>query len=90
MNMFAHAGISKRVKWIATRRAMESLEFFMLLMDFEEYELLPLRRNLSWRSLRVWLRRWREVVGYAQLTWIMKSRGIARKEVEQVALLEYS
>src|SRR3984957_3075285 len=90
MNMFAHAGISKRVKWMATKQAMGLLEFFMLLMDFEEYELIPLRRNLSWRSLRVWLRHWREVAGYAQLTWIMKSRGIARKDVEQVALLEYS
>ncbi len=60
------------------------------MMDFEEYELLPLRRNLSWRSLRVWLRRWRELLGYAQLIWIMKRRGIAGKEVEQVALLELS
>jgi hypothetical protein len=60
------------------------------MLDFEEYELIPLRRNLSWRSLRVWWRRWREVLGYAQLTWIMKSRKIAGKEVEQVALLEYS
>jgi UDP-MurNAc hydroxylase len=90
MNMFSQAGISKRVRWIATRQSMRLLEFFMLMLDFEEYELIPLWRNLSWRSLRVWSRRWREVVGYAQLTWIMKSRRIAGKEVEQVALLEYS
>ena len=69
---------------------MRLLGFFMLMLDFEEYELIPLRRNFSWRSLRVWSRRWREVLGYVQLTWIMKSRKIAGKEVEQVALLEYS
>jgi hypothetical protein len=40
--------------------------------------------------LRVWMRRWREVLGYAQLIWIMKIRRITGKEVEQVALLEYS
>jgi len=90
MNMFGHTGISKRVKWVATGQSMSLLGFFMLMLDFEEYELIPLRRNLSWRSLRVWSRRWREVLGYAQLTWIMKSRKIAGKEVEQVALLEYS
>jgi hypothetical protein len=88
--MFSQTGISKRVRWIATKKAMGLLGFFMLMLDFEEYELIPLRRNLSWRSLRVWLRRWREVLGYVQLTWIMKSRKIAGKEVEQVALLEYS
>jgi hypothetical protein len=60
------------------------------MLDFEEYEIIPLRRNLAWRSLRVWMRRWREVVGYLQLSWIMKSRKIGGKEVEQVALLEFS
>ncbi|MGB6307211.1 MAG: MBL fold metallo-hydrolase [Steroidobacteraceae bacterium] len=90
MNMFGQTGISKRVKWVMTRQSAGLLGFFMLMLDFEEYELIPLRRNLSWRSLRVWARRWREVLGYAQLTWIMKSRKIAGREVEQVALLEYS
>jgi UDP-MurNAc hydroxylase len=90
MNMFSQTGISKRVKWLATKRSMPLLGFFMLLLDFEEYELIPLRRNLSWRSIRVWSRRWRELVGYAQLIWIMKRRRITGKQVEQVALLEYS
>ena len=90
MNMFAHAGISKRTKWLASRRSMELLAFFMLMLDLEEYELLPLRKNLSLRSLRVWARRWREVIGYVQLIWLMKTRKISGKEVEQVALLELS
>lgn len=90
MNMFAHAGISKRVKRLATRKSMGLLGLFMQILDFEEYELIPLHRNLSWRSLRVWARRWREALGYVQLTWIMKRRKITGKEVEQVALLEFS
>ena len=36
------------------------------------------------------MRRWREVLGYGQLIWIMRSRKISGEEVEQVALLEYS
>jgi UDP-MurNAc hydroxylase len=90
MNMFSQTGISKRVKWMATKQSMALLSFFMLMLDFEEYAVIPLHRNLSWRSLRVWMRRWREVLGYAQLIWIMKNRRITGKEVEQVALLEYS
>jgi UDP-MurNAc hydroxylase len=90
MNMFAHAGISKRTRWLATRDAMDLLGFFMFMLDLQEYELIPLHRNLSWRSIRVWIRRWREVLGYAQLIWLMKRRRISGKEVEQVALLEYS
>jgi hypothetical protein len=35
---------------------MQLLGFFMLMLDFEEYELIPLHRNLSWRGLRVWMR----------------------------------
>ena len=90
MNMFAHAGISKRSKWRATTVTMPLLNFFMSLLDFAEYELLPLRRNVTWRSIRVWARRWREVLGYVQLIWVMKRRRISGKEVEQVALLELS
>jgi len=90
MNMFSQTGISKRIKWIATRRSMAALSFFMLMLDYEEYQLIPLRNHLSWRSARVWSRRWRELLGYAQLIWIMKRRRISGKEVEQVALLEFS
>jgi len=90
MNMFSQTGISKRVKWLATKQSMKLLSSFMQLLDFEEYAVLPLHRNLTWRSLRVWARRWREVLGYGQLIWIMKSRKINGKEVEQVALLEFS
>jgi hypothetical protein len=90
MNMFSHAGISKRLRWIASRESMRQLLFFAQMLDFEEYEVIPLHRNLSWRSIRVWLRRWRELFGYAQMLWIMRTRSIGGKELEQVALLEHS
>ncbi len=90
MNMFGQGGISKRIKWVGSSQSMGLLGFFVLMTDFEEYDLIPLHRNLTWRSIRVWMRRWREVIGYAQLLWIMKRRKITGKEVEQVALLEYS
>ena len=43
MNMFSQTGISKRIKWIATKRSMPILRFFMLMLDYEEYALIPLR-----------------------------------------------
>jgi hypothetical protein len=33
-----------------------------MLLDFYELEMLPLRKNLTWRSLGIRLRRWREIV----------------------------
>ena len=33
-----------------------------LLLDLYELEVLPLRKNFSWRAITVRLRRWREIV----------------------------
>jgi len=71
LNMFGQAGISKRVRYLATRADMKRLRMFEFLLDLYEVELLPLRRNFSWRSLRAWLRRWRELLLYLRiLPWL--------------------
>ena len=71
MNMFGHAWISKRVRYFATRTDMKRLRLFEVLLEMYEVELLPLRRDFSWRSLQAWTRRWREPLLYLHiLLWL--------------------
>jgi hypothetical protein len=71
MNMFGHAGISKRVRFLAVRADMKRLRAFEVLLDLYEVELLPLRNNFSLRSLQAWMRRWREPLLYLHiLLWL--------------------
>ena len=71
MNMFGHAWISKRVRYFATRTDMKRLRLFEVLLEMYEVELLPVRRNFSWRSLQAWTRRWREPLLYLHiLLWL--------------------
>jgi hypothetical protein len=46
MNMFGHAGISKRVRYLATHAEMPWLKRFELMLSMYESELLPIRKNL--------------------------------------------
>lgn len=66
MNMFHHAGISKRVHYFATAAAMPKLKRFVAILDMAEAELFPLRSNISARSIRALLPRWREALLYSR------------------------
>jgi len=85
MNMFGHAGISKRVRYLASHADMRRLRLFEFLLECYEVELLPLRRNLSARSLRVWLRRWREAVLDLQIAFMLAA-GHNLIQIEQLLL----
>jgi UDP-MurNAc hydroxylase len=67
MNMFAHAGISKRVHYYATKAEMPALGRFTMLCELIEAELFPLRGNFNARAFRALLPRWREGVLYSQV-----------------------
>jgi len=67
MNMFSHAGISKRVHFFATRAAMPALRRFVALCDLKEAEIFPLSGLLSRRAIRAALPRWREGLLYGQM-----------------------
>lgn len=67
MNMFAHAGISKRVHYFANKADMAVLKRFARLCEGAEGELFPLTAHLKRRSVRALLPRWREGVLYAQI-----------------------
>jgi UDP-MurNAc hydroxylase len=66
-NMFSHVGISKRVTYKLRQKDARYLRAFTNLLAAYEYEVLPLRRLFSRRTLRVYLRRWREIILYVQL-----------------------
>jgi len=65
--MFAVFWASKRVSVEVRSGAMRDFLVFMQLLDMWEYEFFPLRQLFTARSLEVWLRRWREVLDYAQI-----------------------
>ncbi|HEY8434523.1 MAG TPA: hypothetical protein VIK68_07905 [Sphingomicrobium sp.] len=66
MNMFQHAGISKRVHYYATTAAMPALKRFVAILELAEAEVFPLRSNLNLRAIRALLPRWREGLLYAR------------------------
>lgn len=67
MNMFGHAGISKRVQYYATREKMPALKRFNAILELFECEVLPLLDNFSARTLKALLPRWREGILYAKV-----------------------
>ena len=67
LNMFEHAGISKRVHYHATREAMPALKRFDTILKMAEAELFPLRRHLNRRTIRALLPRWREGLLYVRV-----------------------
>lgn len=82
MNMFGHAAISKRVHYYATREALPALGRLTMLLDLAECELLPIRRNFTWRTVRALLPRWREGVLYASVLLDLK-RGLDFPAIEE-------
>jgi UDP-MurNAc hydroxylase len=67
MNMFGHAGISKRVHFYGTAESMPALKRFVTLTELAEAEIFPLRGHFSLRAIKALLPRWREGVLYAQV-----------------------
>ena len=86
MNMFGHAGISKRVRYLATHAEMPWLKRFELMLSMYESELLPIRKNLSLRFLKTFALRWRELLLYAQVA-VRMAVGQNPVEIEQRLLL---
>ena len=81
VNMFSHIGISKRVVYRATHADARYLDRLNTLLAAYEYEVLPLRLLFSLRTARVYLRRWRELIVYAQVLLALR-RGRRMPEIE--------
>jgi UDP-MurNAc hydroxylase len=62
LRMFSTWTASKRLKiHLPSPNQLKLIIFLFLLLDFYELEMLPLRRNFTFRSLGIRLRRWREI-----------------------------
>ena len=83
IRMFSTWGASKRLK-IRLREdaALAKVGKFLTLLDAHEHHLLPLRSNLSLRSLGVRARRWREAAEAARLVWYKLTRGKIPSPIE--------
>jgi UDP-MurNAc hydroxylase len=63
IRMFSVWPASKRLRvHLSSRSQLKSLAILFKLLDMYELEMLPLRKNLSWRAVTVRLRRWRELL----------------------------
>lgn len=87
MNMFQHAGISKRVHYYATNAAMPKLKRFVAVLELAEAELFPLRSNVNWRAVRALLPRWREGLLYVRVL-VELARGEDLPDLEEKYLAE--
>ena len=65
--IFSHMCIGKRVFYKVTASHKKYMEALNLVFNAYEYDLLPVRRLFTWRSVESWSMRWREVVLYMQL-----------------------
>jgi UDP-MurNAc hydroxylase len=73
LNMFHHAGISKRCRFLATSKAdLDRLSTVFAHLERVELGFLPLRRAYLGALGRTYVRRWRELFVYAQAFWLMK------------------
>lgn len=67
LNMFSHIGISKRVRYLSRYADSKYMSYFNTLLAAYEYEVLPLQRLFSSRTIKAYARRWRELLLYCQI-----------------------
>jgi len=86
-NMFGHAGISKRCAYVASNHDdLRRLGAIVTHLDRHELGLLPVSWRYRARLVLAYVRRWREVVVYAQALWLMKVRRLPIWLVEEAIL----
>jgi UDP-MurNAc hydroxylase len=64
--IFSHMCIGKRVFYKVTGKHKKYMEALNMVFNAYEYDLLPLRKLFTRRSLESWLMRWRELILYMQ------------------------
>lgn len=64
--IFSHMCIGKRVFYKVTNAHKKYMEALNLVFNACEYDLLPMRKLFTQRSVESWLMRWREIILYLQ------------------------
>jgi UDP-MurNAc hydroxylase len=89
-NMFGHAGISKRCAFVASNHAdLNRLGAVVAHLDQHELGRYPASWAHRARLVLAYVRRWRELVVYAQALWLLKVKRLPIWLVEE-AILERS
>jgi UDP-MurNAc hydroxylase len=65
--IFSHMAIGKRVFYKVTKKSKPKMELLNLIYNLEEYNMIPLKKNFSKRSIENWLLRYRELYLYVLL-----------------------
>lgn len=74
-NMFHHAGISKRCRFIASNAAeLALLRRVLARLDRSEHGVAPFTGSMARRLAQAYLRRWRELFVYLHAAWLIKIR----------------
>ena len=86
MNMFHHSSISKRNQYIfKTEQQLLQYEKFQDLLEYVELEVFPIRMKYIGNLVKSYVRRWREVIVYAQ-AFLLKRKGMPIYDVEEEIL----
>ena len=64
LDLFSHLSISKRVKYKVTKKTKSKMNGLNLLFNCYEYDIVPIRKNFTIRSMQNWSLRWRELLLY--------------------------
>lgn len=86
-NMFHHAGISKRCRYLAVNADdMAQLVRMVGFLDNCELGVYPKSRAYRQRLYSTYVRRWRELLVYAHALWLLKVRKMPMYLVEEAVL----
>lgn len=86
-NMFHHAGISKRCRFLASNdRDLNRLKLVFSHLEAVELGVLPLSRAYLWRFFRAYAARWREIFVYIAAAWHARTTGKPMYLVEEIIL----
>lgn len=86
-NMFHHAGISKRCKFISNNAVdLYRMQALMALLDGVELGKYPFKLNYAIRLLFTYIGRWREILIYAKAFWLMRVNKTPIYMVEEIIL----
>jgi hypothetical protein len=86
-NMFHHACVSKRCRFYGLHSAdLWRLRGLMVFLEFVELDRFPLRAWYAWRMATAYVRRWRELLVYAQAFWWTRIKGLPVYRLEMAIL----
>lgn len=87
MNMFHHAGISKRCEFRASNPSdMVRLKRMLDVLELVELGRYPTSASYLYRLVRAYVRRWREVFVYAHALWLLRVRRVPIYLAEEAIL----